>query len=170
MPAWTADNGSTLTEVADARENDFGTQMLTAFKQHARITYAFDDAILPSYIDAAIMAIEQALEFPIMPRTFDWNVGDETGWSQYEVPLRNSKATGQIYDFEPLRGKCIIEAPDAWPVTLVVGFDDASEIPADLRLAIFDVASSYEQLRSAAEMNGLNLPVSLLTRYGVMRC
>lgn len=170
MPAWTCNNGSTLVEVADAREADFGTQMLEAFKQHARITYTFDDTILPSYIEAAIMAIEQALEFPILPRSFDWDVGPNTGWGNYEVPFRNTKAVGAVYDFEPLRGKCIIAAPASWPVTLEIGFDDASEIPADLKLAIFDVASSYEQLRSAAEMNGLNLPASLLTRYGVMRC
>lgn len=169
--AWlTGDYQSSLVEVADARSDDFGTQLLDLFKQHARITYNYDDSILPMYIDAAIKQIEQVLEFPILPRSFDWNVGDNTGYEFYQVPFRNTDAVGQQYDFEPLRGNKIMAKPLSFPVTLKLGFDDADAIPSDLKLFILDTAATLEQLRSTQEISTANISPMILTRYGVLRC
>lgn len=170
FPAWNQDDDqSTLAEVADARDADFGTILLPAFKSHARITYNYDDAILPNFINAAIMELEQYLEFPILPRSFAWNVGDQTGFEKYEVPFRNTKAVGQQYDFEPLRGKVVIDKPASWPVTLQVGFDNPAAIPHDLKLAILNVAATYEQLRSTVELTAADVSAPVISRYGVMR-
>lgn len=171
FPAWlTGDYQSSLVEVVDARADDFGTQMLDLFKQHARITYAYDDAILPMYIDAAIKQIEQVLEFPILPRSFDWNVGENTGYDFYQIPFRNTNAVGQQYDFEPLRGNKIIAAPTSFPVTLLIGFNAAADIPTDLTLFILDTAATLEQLRSTQEISSANISPMILTRYGVQKC
>jgi hypothetical protein len=163
------DDQSSLVEIADVRDPDFGTALLAQFKAHARITYNYDDAILPNFINAAIMELEQFLEFPILPRSFSWNVGTSTTFEKYEVPLRNSKATGQQYDFEPLRGKVIINKPASWPVELVVGFDSIADIPPDLKLAILNVSATYEQLRSTIELSAADLSGPVISRYGVMR-
>lgn len=170
FPAWSQDdNDSSLVEIADARDADFGTIMLSDFKAHARITYNYDDAILPNFINAAIMELEQYLEFPILPRTFSWDVGTQTDFEKYEVPFRNTKAVGQQYDFEPLRGKVIIAKPASWPVTLEIGFDDPAAIPPDLKLAILNVSATYEQLRSTIELSAADVSAPVISRYGVMR-
>jgi hypothetical protein len=167
--AWQADNGSTLTPIVDDRESDFGAQLLVEFKQFARITYTNDDNILPEFIDSTIRTVEQILEFCIFPRSFEWNVADEyQDYEKFEVPLRNTKAVGAIYDFTPERAAVIIEKPSAFPVELVCGYDSAADLPVDLKMAIFQLATAHERNRMAAD----SLPVSnhILSRYGIMRC
>lgn len=171
FPAWRANNGSTLTPTTDVRPTDFGVQLLDEFKNYARITYNFDDLLLPFFVDSAISMIEQQLELCILPRSFLWQVDE--GFENYEffeVPLRNTKTAGEIYDFTPERAKVIIPTPTSFPVTLVCGFDTADIIPHDLRLAIFQVASALEMNRTLTESSGISVPKNIFARYGVMRC
>lgn len=171
LPAWTVPNAATLVPVMDVRPNDFGVQLLTAFKQYARITYNYDDNLLPTFIDAAIRNIEHILEFPILPASFSWDVGQANiGFEAFEVPIRNSDAVGQSYDVNHPRAFKLMLPPAAWPVTLVVGYSDATAIPQDLLMVIFATATSYEQLRGVVELGPAHIPPNLLAKYLVMRC
>lgn len=167
--AWTANSGNTVKETPETRPQDFGTQLLDKFKQYARITYTFDDNILPGFIDSAISFIEQALEYPIIPRTMDWTA-NHTGYEVYQVPFKNTKAVGTLYDFTPSRGQIYIPAPASWPLSLELGYDDADQIPQDLLMAIFAVAATFEINRGSAELALTQVPASIMARYGSIRC
>ena len=167
--AWTANSGNTVAEAPDTRPQDFGTQLLDGFKQYARITYTFDDNILPGFIDAAISFIEQTLEYPIIPRTVEWTA-TLTAYPVYQVPFKNCDIVGTQYDFTPSRGQIYIDAPASWPVKLALGYDQASDIPQDLLMAIYAIAATFEQNRGSAEIALTQVPASIMARYGSIRC
>jgi len=164
--------GETLKRIT-TRTNTFMDDILSLFKQHARIDWVDDDRLCKLYLNSAISRIEQFLELPITPATYEWNAESKvTCHDCIELPFRNTTLDGKQFDFELLRGKKVVDKPTTWPMTLEVGFTSGDDIPDDLLLSIFELALGLYELRSNSEMTNIyarDIMAGNLSRYWVAR-
>lgn len=166
-------NFQTLTRVQDTRPSTLKDDLLALFKQHARITHNFDDALIGLYLGAAISRWEQYTEVPVAPAAYEWALTGAPVASSYEVPLYNCTLPGEQFGFELLCSKKIIDAPASWPVKLEVGFLDIASMPEDIVLGLFEIALFLYEQRSTIEMLNGMLPEiinPIIQRYWVPRC
>ena len=157
------------------RPSTLRAELLTLFKQHARIDWADDDALCNMYIGAAISRCEQWCQMPIAPATYAWEAGVASqGAANIRLPFRNTIAAGADCQsgFELLIAPKCMPRPDVWPVKLECGFTKLADVPDDIVNAIFAMALGLYEMRSNPEMQGIyaeDVMAGNLSRYWVPR-
>lgn len=142
-----------LALTTDSRSNTLLADLLTLFKKHARIDFSDDDDLCTMYLAGAISRAEQYTEMPIAPVAYNWSyVGPVPAADKYLLPLRNCVLAGEQMGFELLIAPKWIEPPTSWPVKLEAGFASGATLPLDLKLAIFQIALAFYEMRSTPEM------------------
>lgn len=163
-----------LTPIAPSAASTLIADLLPTFKEHARITYNFDDALCQLYLNAAISRIEQYCFLPINFKTYEWSIPEwYVNGEQVQLPLRNCTTAGASISFEPAVAQVWIPTPATWPLVLDVGYLSADLMPADLTLGIFELALGLYNLRSNPEMIDVyaeQVMQGSLGRYYVPRC
>lgn len=163
-----------LTPIAPSQVSTLIADMLPTFKQHARITYSFDDALCELYLSSAISRIEQYCFLPIAFKTYEWSIPEwYANAEQVQLPLRNCALVGASISFEPAIAQTWIPTPTTWPVELNVGYVAGTDVPPDLMLTIFELALGLYNLRSTPEMFDVyseQVLAGSLGRYYVPRC
>jgi hypothetical protein len=169
----TSSGGEILIQV-QTRPNTFMAELLTLFKQHARIDWTDDDVLCRLYLGAAISRIEQFLEMKIAPASYEWDPSRALcGHHKYlELIFRNATNDGNWVDFDRYRAKKIVPIPPSWPLVMEVGFDSLLICPDDLVLSIFELALGLYEMRSNPEMVNMyarEVMTGNLSRYWVAR-
>ena len=165
-----------LKPTVDARANTLVADLLSLFKQHARIDHNLDDALCSLYLSAAISRAEQYCMLPILPKAYTWDMPSGlAGYDAYELPLRNASVVGGTTDafpaFEPLLAHAVYRNA-TWPATIQVGFSAGSQMPSDMTLAVFELALALYEYRDNPAMANVYAPEIMagnLQRYYVPR-
>ena len=167
-------SGPTLKRVPDLRPATLFADMLTVFKQHARIPFDFDDALCSLYLRSAASRWEQITQVPVAPASYDWYLPEHMRHpsSRHRLPIQNCSLAAEPYGFEPL-ATWHYATITTWPVRLECGFTKLDDVPADIALGIYEIALFLYEQRSTPEMvNGLldMVAYGITQRYWTPRC
>lgn len=181
-----------------------GALPVEVFKAHVRLGSGFDtddvqDAVVRSFLYAAMVAVEARTGKALIAREFSWSVNGWRGIDAHVMPVapvmaisavvqvgRNGSETevgaGEYWLARDMQQPRLRSASSALPsvpaggavkVSFVVGFGpDWGSLPADLAQAVLMLAAHYYEYRNYMGLSGECMPFgvsSLIERYKPVR-